>query len=200
MGYVPRAVTQVDPSDPCWKVSCWAAVGCWLVRGASRGRRKPDMEWFRDRAGVDYCRPGGRNDVRNGLQNIFYRKRSMWDWGDGRVHNDLGWGELHTRLTKDSGRLFWLATDFDVWTDQASVCQPGFNDPADGDSYHAIGVVAGMGTGKNKGKVRVLNPLCSTLKWVPINVVLNAALQYAKEHPGRIDALSILPPERDEIS
>ena len=200
MGYVPKAVTQVDPSDPCWKVSCWAAVGAWLTRGATRGRRRTDPEWFRDRAGVDYCRPGGRDDVRNGLQNIFYRKRSAWDWGNGRVHNDLTRDQLRDRLERDSGRLFWLATDFEVWDDQQSVCQPGFNDPQSGDAYHAIGVVAGMGTGKNRGKVRVLNPLCDSIKWVPMATVIRAAGRYAQEHPGLIDALSIAPPDRDEIA
>lgn len=197
MAYVPRAFTQVSPGDPCWKVSCWAAVGAWLTRAATRGRRTPEMAWFRDRAGVSYCRPGGIVYVRNGLQNIFYRRRSAWQWGDGRVHNDLTREELRRRLEKPSGRLYWLATDFEVWDDGASVCQPGFNDPADGDAYHAIGVVAGLGTGKNKNKVRVLNPLCSTLKWVPLDTVVRAAGRYAKEHPGQIDALSVLPPDRE---
>lgn len=196
MTYVPRAVTQVDRSDPCWRVSCWAAVGCWLARAASRGRRTPDMEWFRDRAGVDVCRPGGRDDVRNGLLNIRYRQRSLWSWGDGRLVDDLTRVELKVRLlNEDSGRLWWLATDFEVWDHEPSVCQPDFNDRPD--AYHAIGVVAGEGTGRNKGKLRVLNPLCSTLKWVPIKTVLDAAQRYAKEHPGRIDALSIKPPDRE---
>ena len=196
MGYTPRAFTQVDPSDPCWKVSCWAAVGAWLATAATRGRRRPTVERFREKAGVTFCRPGGRSDVERGLKAIRYRKISAWEWGEGRIYDDLTREQLRNRLDNDSGRLFWLATDFEVWDDQPSVCQPGFNDPASGDSYHAIGVVAGLGTGRNQGKVRVLNPLCSTLKWVPLPTVVRAAGRYSKEHPGLIDALSVLPPDR----
>jgi hypothetical protein len=156
------------------------------------------MEWFRSRANVTRCRPGGRDDVREGLMNIRYRRRSLWSWGDGRVVDDLTRQELKARLLNaNSERLWWLATDFEVWDDEASVCQADFNDRPD--AYHAIGVVAGEGKARNKGKLRVLNPLCDRLKWVPIDTVMDAAQRYAREHPGRIDALSIKPPDREEI-
>ena len=199
MAYVPRAFSQVDRSDPCWRTSCWAAVGAWLTNAATRGRRRPDMEWFRDRAGVSHCATGGLDDIRAGLQAIRYKQRTAWEWGAGRVHRDLTGEELRDRLEKDTGRLFWLATEFDGWDDNASLCQPGYNNPADGDSYHSIGVVAGLGTGPNKNKVRILNPLCQTLKWVPVTTVVRAAVRYAKEHQGLIDALSVLPPDRNEF-
>lgn len=199
MAYVPRAFTQVDPSDPCWRTSCWAAVGAWLTNAATRGRRRPDMEWFRQKAGVYRCLPGGPDDVREGLEHIHFKKRTAWDWGKGRSHGDITTEQLRDALSQRSGRLWWVATEFDGWDDKDSLCQPGYNNPADGDSYHAIGVVAGLGTGKNKGKVRVLNPLCRVLKWVPLHTVISAATRYDKEHPGRINALSVLPPDRNEF-
>lgn len=193
MAYVPRAVTQVDRTDPCWTTSCWAAVGSWQTQGATRGRRRPSLERFRKAAGVDLCRPGGPNDIRNGLKGIMYRGRSAWDWGNGRYADDIPLDRLEDQLAnRESERLFWLATDFQVWDDEASVCQAGFNDQAD--AYHAIGVVAGLGKRQNKDKVRVLNPLCDRLKWVPLATVLRAVRRYDREHPGGIDAISIKPP------
>ena len=184
--YVPEFVTQRDGS-PCWTTQCWAAVGAWLTDGASRGRKSPTPTQFRIRAGKGgACQPGGMADWIRGLM-------AFEVWARGKARYDVPSEEVRRLLLQRSGKLMALETDFEDWP-ESSVCQPDFNDREN--AYHGIGVICGEGTGANKGKVRVMQPLCMGYRWVLVSEVMQAANTYNREHrevPGTLDFVIVTP-------
>jgi hypothetical protein len=115
-------------------------------------------------------------------------------WWRCRMTNDMPRATLRRKLLLRSGLLYAIETDFESWP-EATVCQPDFNDRED--AYHGIVVVAGQGKGPNTGRVRVMNPLCTTLRWVDVDEVIEAAVIYNAEHGerrGTVDVIACTPP------
>ena len=188
MSYVPRHVTQADGSPSQW-VNCWAAVGAWLARGASRGRRRPSPSRFRRWARKPPKTTGGLADISRGL-----RAKGLWA-GRGRWLNDLSRAQMRHRFLADDGKLYAAESDFNVWP-VADRCQADFGDRPD--AYHMIGIVAG-GTGR---EVRVMDPLCDRLHRVNVDDVIDAVITYNDEHSGEKrgtgDLIVIVPPKRTQ--
>lgn len=186
--YLPAMVTQRDGS-PCWTTQCWAAVGAWMTDGASHGRQTPTPTMFRIRAGKGgACYTGGLADWVRGLM-------AYGVWGRCKARYDVPSDEVRRLLLRRSGSLVALETDFEDWP-ESSVCQPDFNDRAN--AYHGIGVVCGEGTGPHRGEVRVMQPLCTTYRWVAIEEVMQAANTYNREHrevKGTLDLVVVTPPK-----
>jgi hypothetical protein len=171
----------------CASVNCWAACGSFLTDGASGGRKTPSPTAFRFMARVPSCLPGGLADAIRGLMNAGV-------WNRCKYLADVEKLDLRAMLMRRNGALVMLETDFEHWPER-TVCQPDYNDREN--AYHSIVVVCGEGTKQHRGKVRVMNPLCKTLRWVPVESVIEAALIYNREHherPGELDCLVVLPP------
>ncbi len=171
--YVPKHVTQVDGSNSQWQ-NCWAAVGAWLTRGATRSKRRPTPTRFRRWAVKPPKTAGGLADIQRGLQ----AKRL---WKHALLKSDIPRADLRERLLARSGRLYAAETDFEVYPDKDS-CQPGFTEKEN--AYHMIGIVAGEGEGEHAGEVRVMDPLCRRMRWVDVDGVVDAIVQYNDEHTG----------------
>ena len=161
----------------CEHTNCWAAVGAWMVRGATRGKRKPSPMAFRRKAGaLRGCRTGGLGDIMRGLSAYGIRFRMLHDVPKANARKR--WA------SKTSTKLYAVETDFDRWPSDKK-CGPY-------SGYHMIGLAPGL----NKRKaVRTMDPnRCRKLKWVPVSDVLASALEYNREHherPGTIDMLAI---------
>ena len=187
--FVPEHVAQGDGTRCQW-TNCWAAVGAWLAAGSSGGARTPSPTFFRYRAakaGED-CTTGGLGDIVRGLTNM-----GLWDRAKYRF--DVPVAEVRDVLRRRNGALVALETDFGCYPDKDS-CQPGFA------GYHGIGVVCGVGTGRHKGEVRTMDPLCRDYRWVDIDGVIAAsALEYNRSHQeakGTLDLIIVLPPQAQE--
>lgn len=118
-------------------------------------------------------------------------------WKRGRYIQDVPKAKIRERLLEDSGKLYAFETDFEVWPDRDS-CSPSFSDQKN--AYHSIGVVAGEGTGQNKDKVRVMDPLCGKIKWIGIDGVMASIMRYNAEHgesTGTADLIVLTPPPRN---
>lgn len=173
--YLPDHVTQRG-TDPCQWEHCWAAVGAWLTDGASGGKRTPDPVRFCALARKDPCENGGLSDMIRGLETA----------GQKYVYRaDVPKDEVRRILRSRTGKLVALEIDMDSW--------PASN----GDAYHSIGVVCGIGTGKFAGKVKTMDPAEDNYRHRDLDGVLTAALEYNAEHherPGTIDVLIVTPP------
>jgi len=179
MGYVPGHVTQLDGSECQWS-NCWAAVGAWLCKGATRNDVDLTPPQFRKKAQVPECLPAGLGNIERGM-------RRAGAWGRNcRSLIDVPKADVRKRLLTRSGRLVALETDFEDWPR-----------PTAGDFYHMIGVVCGEGTKENRGKVRVMDPLENRIKWVGIDAVMQAANRYNNQHGeerGTLDLIVVTPP------
>jgi len=187
--YVPRHVTQADGSPSQW-TNCWAAVGAWLARGATRSQRRPTPSRFRRWARKPEGTTGGLADIERGL-----RAKGLWDRAV--LKSDVPAEKIRERFLDRSGKLYAVETDFEVYPDKDS-CQPGFTDLDD--AYHMIGVVAGEGEGEHAGEVRVMDPLCRNFRWVDVDGVVDAIIQYNDEHSGEqsgtADLIVVSPPPK----
>lgn len=190
--FVADHVTQRDDSECQWR-NCWSSVGCWLAKAASAGKQGGSPTWFRQRCGKApkpgrECEPGGLADMIRGLM-------AMGLWNRAKYHVDMPIADVRKLLLRRNGAHVALETDFEVWEDEKSVCLAGYNDRED--AYHSIGVVAGEGTGRHRGEVRVMQPLCREYKWVDVDEVLHAAARYNKEHAETrrtLDLIVVTPP------
>jgi len=112
-------------------------------------------------------------------------------WKRGRYYEDMPRKNLRKKLLRRTGNLVMLETDFENWIDPEER----------GNFYHSIGILCGNGTGKNRGKVLVMDPYEreKKYKWRDVDDVVAAAMEYAREHgdaKGTCDVLIITRPEK----
>ena len=122
--YVPAHVTQADGSPSQW-TNRWAAVGAWLSRGATRTKRCPAPDRFRQWAAKPEYSTGGLADIQRGLQD----KRLSTN---ATMLCNVQRAKIERRLMRRSGKLYAAETSFDVWPDKDN-CQSDFA------GYHMIG-------------------------------------------------------------
>jgi hypothetical protein len=169
--YVAKHVTQADGSRCQW-TNCWAAVGAYLVRSGTRGRKKPTPMQFRKAAGaMKGCRTGGLGDLIVGCQKYGVKVTLLTDVTRANARRRL--------LKADSTKVYAFATDFDAWP-VAYRCQANF------DGYHMVAAVPW------KPSPRMSDPLCKKLKKVPVKVVLNAAIEYNNEHGQKRNTIDMV--------
>jgi hypothetical protein len=185
MRYLPEHVTQYDGS-PCEHTNCWATCGAWSVAAITKSKQTPTPSWFRAKARAFGCRTGGLGDIVHGLTAMGLWSRHC------RLVYDKKRADLRALLVKRTGNLVVVPTDFSKWPEEKKCTNSGF------DGYHMVGVVCGVGAGENKGKVKTMDPMCGRYKWVDVDAVLAAAIQYNNEHPGQpdgtIDFILVFPP------
>lgn len=186
MAYIPTHVTQKDGSLCQWK-NCWAAVGAWLVDGATRGDTRPTPETFRghSKQAGDDCTTGGLGSISTGMLTLGIAVR-RW--------NDVSLEDARQMIAKPrSRRLYAFETDFIEWPEDLK-CQTDF------DGAHMVGVAPSTYAAATD-TIRTMDPLCTVMKRVPIEAVLACAAAYNHRHGGTIetvDILSVLVPERPE--
>jgi hypothetical protein len=177
----PRYQSQRDGSRNQW-FNCWVKVTSWLVDGATCGRKRPSTQKVRRAAGKPGRATGGQWDAVKVLRKMGLAKRA-------RYYDDMPRRNLRKKLLRRTGNLVMLETDFENWIDPEER----------GDFYHSIGVIAGAGTGKRRGKVLVMDPYEreKRYKWRDVDDVIDAAMEYAREHAdakGTCDVLIVTPP------
>jgi hypothetical protein len=98
-----------------------------------------------------------------------------------RLHSDLDRDEARHVLDRE-GSLFALPTDYATLTGEPS------------DAYHMVGIVGGI----VHSAVRVMDPMESHVRSLPLELVMRAGLQYGREHAdGRtLDLLEVRIPAR----
>lgn len=159
----PRHVTQRDPSDPRQFSHCWAAVGAWLLDGATDGAAKVTAKEFAKMAGGGSGRrtgSGTQEDIVQGLNR----------YGVSSTIVRLGRTDASDRMSADRRAIWAIATDYDLWPTPKD-CMNGVVGP---DTNHEVGIIGGT-------PPRVMNPLCLDYQTVTLPVVLDAAFKYAKQ-------------------
>jgi hypothetical protein len=178
--YVAPAIPQKDGSA-CQFTNCWCAVGAYLVKSGTRGRKDPTPMEFRAAAGaLAGCRTGGLGDLVTGCRRMGVRATLLLDVPKATARTRF--------LAQSSTKVYGLATDFEVWPDREN-CQPDF------DGYHMVAVVPW----REKGQTKAMDPLCSRLNLVDVDAVLRAAIEYEDDHGqrhGTIDMVVVSVPPR----
>jgi len=187
MAFIPKHKTQVDGSVCQW-TNCWCTVGAWCSASANRNKPNPDPSEFRKWARRPDCQTGGLGDIARGLSRKNLWSRTVTSGGkkrkNARYLNDRTRKQLRALFTakpKGGGKVFAAESEFNVWPVKDR-CSKSFGNKAN--AYHMIGIVPGTGKGKNKGKVRVMDPLCKRYRWVDVDVVIKAIVTYNNEHYG----------------
>jgi hypothetical protein len=149
--------------------NCWACVGSWILRGATRGRVNLTPQAVRRELRAWDCRTGGLGDIAHLLER--HRK-------DYRLHADLT-REQARRILDRPGHLFAMPTDYDVLTGRA-----------DTGVYHMIGMVGGIdGT-----SLRVMDPMDERMSRPDVGLILSAGIAYGRDHSdGRtLDLIEVI--------
>lgn len=162
--YVPKPVTQRDPSDPQQFSHCWAAVGAWQLAAATDGASKVTAKAFAKAAGGGSGRKTGsgtQEDIVNGLAHYGVKADII----------DLPVGDA-TRILGRERRAVWaVATDYDVWP-SGKDCMRGEAGP---DVNHEVGVIGG-------DPPTIMNPLCDDYQNIPLATLIQAAAKYARQN------------------
>ena len=175
--YIAKHVTQLN-SGACRKTNCWAAVGAYLVDSGTRGRKRPTPAQFRKKAGASTCRTGGLGDIIRGCKAYGVKAKFLAR----RDRKELRWRFSSNKAEK----VYALAFDFDTWPDDKKCIQY--------QGYHAVAIIPG--TNKRKA-IRSSDPLCRRLRWVRRGDVIDAAVEYAREHGhSKVDLVQVLVPKR----
>lgn len=195
MAYIPKHISQVDGSTCQW-TNCWATIGAWAARGASRNAVKGTPAKFRKWARRPDCQTGGLGDIARGLG-----RKGLWGKrvtsGGKRVRNaryldDHTKAKMRTLFSvepKGGGKLYVAESDFNVWPVKERCSATFGNLP---NAYHMIGIVPGEGKGRNKGKVRVEDPLCHRYNWINVDRVIRAIITYNNEHGEKRDTADLI--------
>jgi hypothetical protein len=105
--YVAPAIPQKDGSA-CQFTNCWAAVGAYLVKSGTRGRKDPTPMQFRAAAGaLAGCRTGGLGDLLTGCQRMGVRATLLLDVPKATARTRF--------LAQSSTKVYAIATDFEVY-------------------------------------------------------------------------------------
>lgn len=164
--YIPRHVTQRDPSDPRAMSHCWGACGACCLDAATDGTAKVTAKEFAKMAGGGSGRKTGsgtQEDIVQGLDRY-------------GVHADIlnvSPSDLKRMLSTPRRAIFAIATAYEAWPPSLD-CMHGEAGP---DVNHEVVVIPGA----TDGKVPVMNPLCFEYQDVPVDDVVQAAAKYAKE-------------------
>lgn len=170
--HIPDHVTQRDGS-PCQLANCWAAVGAWLHNGATGGTAKVTPTEFRRQAGGGSgkankpgCPSGFEGDILAGLDALGVKATLI----------KLSRADARALLTTPSRALYGISTDYDAVPDLKD-CAIG-----DFDGNHAVGWIPGTSSPQKP----LMNPLCPDYTSLSLNVVLDAAQKFSRDH-GRGD-------------
>lgn len=182
--YEPKPVIQLDGSK-CQGANCWAASGAWQLSAATGGAAVITPTVFRQRAGGGSgkandagCPSGFEVDLVAGLDKMGVRSSII------RVTE----ARARRILSTERAAAFAVATDYEVWPEDQKAAAPGF------DGNHMVGVIPGLGAAK---RVQVMNPLASAYQRIDLEVLLDAAVKFSKEHArgGLIWLVRIYRPE-----
>ena len=175
-------VTQID-SGKCRRTNCWAAVGAYLVRSATRGRKRPTPMQFRKAAGaLKDCRTGGLGDIVVGCAKYGVNAKLLLD-----VPRDKASAKFSSNK---STKVYAVPFDWEVWP-LIDKCA------GDYDGYHMAALVPGL---NKKTEIRTMDPLCNRHRWVKRKRIMNSAIEYNNEHFGQkkntIDMVVVNVPKR----
>jgi hypothetical protein len=166
--YIPPHITQRD-GCPCQFANCWAAGGAWLHRGATEGIAAVSPSEFRrlagggsGRANKPGCPSGFEQDVVDGLDALGVKSSIV----------KVSKADARRLLSTPSRALYGIATDFDTWPDRKDCARGDF------DGNHFIGYVPGLPSPSKP----VMNPLCGDYQSVALNVVMESAAKFSRDH------------------
>jgi hypothetical protein len=168
--YVPDHVTQRTGS-PCQFSLCWGAVGAWLAGGATGGTVKLTPEEFARRAGGGSGAPNPATGCKTGFESDLMRGLNILG-----IDNDditIPFPVLRQRLKNPRRAIFGVAVDYELWP----VDKDCMNGTAD-DVNHMVGLIPGIDP---KGRIRVMNPLCTDYQLVHIEDVQRAAAAFSRK-------------------
>jgi hypothetical protein len=167
--HVPDHVTQRTGSQ-CQFSLCWGAVGAWEAAAASGSTVKVTPEEFARKAGggsgapnpATGCKTGFERDLQRGLNNL-------------GLDNDLfmiPFADFRDRMSRPRREVFAVAVDYEKW--------PAEKDCMNGsavDVNHMVGYICGV---DDKGRIRVMNPLCDDYQLVRLSELQVAASSFAR--------------------
>jgi hypothetical protein len=165
--YIAKHIRQLDGSR-CQSTNCWAATGAYLVRSATRGKKRPTPMEFRAAAGrLKGCPPGGLGDIILGCKRFGVKATLLLDVNRKQMRRRFS--------SKASTRVYAVPFDWEVWPDDKKCA-------GDYDGYHSAAVIPGLNKRKS---IRTMDPLCTKLRWVRRGDIIDSAIEYNDEHYGQ---------------